>query len=57
VVFCGFVSTAIAVYFFSLMNDPEFSLSIFGIFVGVSFIFEGISFMFIGSQMKKNLTK
>lgn len=57
VVFSGFVSTAIAIYFFSLMSDPEFSLSIFGIFVGISFIFEGISFIFIGTEMKKRVTE
>lgn len=48
----GLISTAIATYFFSLMNDADFSLSILGIFVGVSFIFEGISFIFIGSEVK-----
>lgn len=57
VVFSGLLSTAIAIYFFSLMNDPEFSLSILGVFVGVSFVFEGISFIFIGMQMKKATAK
>lgn len=57
IVFSGLLSTAIAVYFFSLMKDPEFSLSILGIFVGVSFVFEGISFIFIGMQMKKAVPK
>ncbi|MCG9731761.1 DUF308 domain-containing protein [Shewanella sp. Isolate13] len=57
IVFSGLVSTAIAVYFFTLMNNPEFSLSLLGIFIGVSFIFEGVSFIFIGVQMKKVVPK
>ncbi|GIU05534.1 MULTISPECIES: HdeD family acid-resistance protein [unclassified Shewanella] len=57
IVFSGLLSTAIAVYFFSLMKDPEFSLSILGVFVGVSFVFEGLSFIFIGMQMKKVVPK
>ncbi|MGS0673743.1 HdeD family acid-resistance protein [Shewanella sp. 125m-7] len=57
IVFSGLLSTAIAVYFFTLMNNPEFSLSLLGIFMGVSFIFEGISFIFIGMQMKNVVAK
>ncbi|GIU31660.1 DUF308 domain-containing protein [Shewanella schlegeliana] len=57
IAFSGLLSTAIAVYFLTLMNNPEFSLSLLGIFIGVSFIFEGISFIFIGTQMKKVVPK
>ena len=57
IAFGGFLSTAIGVYFFSLMNDADFSLSILGIFVGVSFLFEGLSFIFIGSEMNKAATE
>ncbi|WP_318520430.1 HdeD family acid-resistance protein [Photobacterium leiognathi] len=53
IVVSGLISTAIGIYFFSLMNNPEFSMSLLGIFVGVSLLFEGFSFVFIGTQMKK----
>ena len=53
IVISGLISTAIGVYFFTLMNNPEFSMSLLGIFVGVSLLFEGFSFIFIGTQMKK----
>ena len=53
IVISGLVSTSIGVYFFTLMNNPEFSMSLLGIFVGVSLLFEGFSFIFIGTQMKK----
>ena len=53
IVVSGLISTLIAGYFFSLMGNPEFSLSILGVFIGVSFLFEGLSFIFIGLQMKK----
>ncbi|MEC6822236.1 DUF308 domain-containing protein [Photobacterium piscicola] len=57
IVFSGLLSTIIGIYFFNLMHNPQFSMSLLGIFVGVSLIFEGISFIFIGSQMKKALIK
>lgn len=52
VAFGGLVSVVLSAYFFNQMNNPDFTLSILGIFVGVSFIFEGISFIFIGSEVK-----
>ncbi|KLV08893.1 membrane protein [Photobacterium aquae] len=53
VIVSGLISTLIGFYFFSLLNDPEFSLSLLGVFVGVSLLFEGVSFVFLGLQLKK----
>lgn len=53
IVFSGLISVCIGGYFFSLLDDPAFSLSLLGIFVGVSLLIEGISFIFLGMQMKK----
>ncbi|CAH0535570.1 hypothetical protein VST7929_03120 [Vibrio stylophorae] len=49
----GLISVGIGVYFFTQLGVPEFSLSLLGIFVGVSMVIEGISFIFLGLQMKK----
>ncbi|MGF1724220.1 HdeD family acid-resistance protein [Photobacterium nomapromontoriensis] len=49
----GLISVLIGAYFFNMLDDPEFSLSLLGIFAGVSLFIEGISFAFIGTQMKK----
>ncbi|MGF1724675.1 DUF308 domain-containing protein [Photobacterium nomapromontoriensis] len=53
IIFSGLISVCIGGYFFSLLDDPAFSLSLLGIFVGVSLLIEGISFIFLGIQMKK----
>ena len=53
IILSGLVSLLIGGYFFSLLNDPAFSLSLLGIFVGVSLLVEGISFIFLGVNMKK----
>jgi uncharacterized membrane protein HdeD (DUF308 family) len=53
IVLSGVISTAIGLYFFSMLDDPTFSMSLLGIFVGISLLFEGISFVFLGLQMKK----
>ncbi len=49
----GVLSFAIGWYFFGMLDDPEFSLTLLGTFIGVSLLFEGISFIFMGSQLKK----
>lgn len=51
----GLLSTVIGVYFFSLMNNPDFSMSLLGVFVGVSLLLEGVGFIYIGMQMKKSV--
>ncbi|MGF1687120.1 DUF308 domain-containing protein [Photobacterium japonica] len=53
IILSGLLSVIIGVYFFSYLDDPTFSLSLLGIFVGVSLLIEGISFVFLGLQMKK----
>ncbi|HAS63438.1 MAG TPA: hypothetical protein DCS35_13285 [Vibrio sp.] len=53
IIFSGLVSLLIGGYFFTLLEDPSFSLSLLGTFVGVSLLIEGISFIFLGLQMKK----
>jgi len=53
VILSGLLSVAIGGYFFFLLDNPEFSLSLLGTFVGVSLIFEGMSFIFLGLRMKK----
>ena len=55
VVLSGLLSVVIGGYFFFLLNNPEFSLSLLGTFVGVSLLIEGISFIFLGFNMKKLL--
>ncbi len=57
IVLSGIISTAIGIYFFTLLDDPQFSLSLLGIFIGVSLLFEGFSFIFLGSQLKKQANK
>ncbi|GHA32349.1 HdeD family acid-resistance protein [Photobacterium aphoticum] len=53
IILSGLLSVIIGGYFFSYLDDPTFSLSLLGIFVGVSLLIEGISFIFLGLQMKK----
>jgi uncharacterized membrane protein HdeD (DUF308 family) len=53
VILSGLLSVAIGGYFFFLLDNPEFSLSLLGTFVGVSLIMEGVSFVFLGVKMKK----
>lgn len=53
IIISGLISLLIGGYFFSMLNDPQFSQSLLGIFVGVSLLAEGISFIFLGMQMKK----
>lgn len=53
VILSGLVSLLIGGYFFTLLEDPSFSLSLLGTFVGISLLIEGISFVFLGLQMKK----
>lgn len=53
IIISGLVSLLIGGYFFTLLEDPSFSLSLLGTFVGVSLLIEGISFIFLGLQMKK----
>ena len=53
IILSGLISLLIGGYFFSLLNEPAFSLSLLGIFVGVSLLIEGISFTFLAMQMKK----
>ena len=53
VILSGLLSVVIGGYFFFLLDNPEFSLSLLGTFVGVSLILEGVSFVFLGMQMKK----
>lgn len=53
VILSGLLSVAIGGYFFFLLDNPEFSLSLLGTFVGVSLIMEGVSFVFLGLKMKK----
>ena len=53
VILSGLLSVAIGGYFFFLLDNPEFSLSLLGTFVGVSLIMEGVSFVFLGIKMKK----
>ncbi|MUJ20269.1 HdeD family acid-resistance protein [Aliivibrio fischeri] len=53
VILSGLLSVVIGGYFFSLFDNPEFSLSLLGTFVGVSLLIEGISFIFLGLRMKK----
>ncbi|MBD1570136.1 MULTISPECIES: HdeD family acid-resistance protein [Aliivibrio] len=55
VILSGLLSVAIGGYFFFLLDNPEFSLSLLGTFVGVSLIFEGMSFLFIGLRIRKAL--
>lgn len=55
IIISGLVSLLIGGYFFTLLDDPAFSLSLLGTFVGISLLFEGISFIFLGLQMKKAL--
>ncbi|MGF1911363.1 HdeD family acid-resistance protein [Vibrio kasasachensis] len=52
VILSGLVSLLIGGYFFTLLEDPSFSLSLLGTFVGISLLIEGISFVFLGLQMK-----
>ncbi|WP_406733861.1 HdeD family acid-resistance protein [Vibrio scophthalmi] len=53
IILSGLISLLIGGYFFSMLSDPAFSLSLLGIFVGISLIFEGVSFIFLGLQMRK----
>ncbi|WP_162062855.1 HdeD family acid-resistance protein [Vibrio taketomensis] len=53
IIFSGLVSLLIGGYFFTLLDDPAFSLSLLGTFVGVSLLLEGFSFIFLGLQMRK----
>ncbi len=53
IIFSGLLSTVMGGYFLFLLDNPEISLSLLGIFVGVSLLIEGISFIFLGFQMKK----
>ena len=55
VILSGLLSVVIGGYFFFLLDNPEFSLSLLGTFVGVSLLLEGSSFIFLGLQMKKSL--
>ena len=57
VILSGLLSVAIGGYFFFLLDNPEFSLSLLGTFVGVSLIMEGVSFVFLGVKMKKLANK
>ncbi|MFA0414482.1 HdeD family acid-resistance protein [Vibrio renipiscarius] len=53
IILSGLISLIIGGYFFSLLGDPAFSMSLLGIFVGVSLLIEGVSFIFLGLQMRK----
>ncbi|MHA2708526.1 HdeD family acid-resistance protein [Vibrio owensii] len=53
IVFSGVISVLIGGYFFMLLDDPAFSTTLLGTFVGISLLIEGISFIFMGLQMKK----
>ena len=53
VILSGLLSVIIGGYFFSLLDNPELSLSLLGTFVGISLLIEGISFVFLGLRMKK----
>ena len=53
IVFSGVISVLIGGYFFILLDDPAFSTTLLGTFVGISLLIEGISFIFMGMQMKK----
>lgn len=57
IIISGLISLLIGGYFFSMLNDPQFSQSLLGIFVGVSLLAEGISFIFLGMQMKKAMNQ
>ncbi|RJX75296.1 HdeD family acid-resistance protein [Vibrio sinensis] len=57
IIISGLISLLIGGYFFSMLNDPQFSQSLLGIFVGVSLLAEGISFIFLGMQMKKAMSQ
>lgn len=54
IVLSGIVSVLIGSYFLMLLNDPLFSLTLLGIFIGVSLLLEGVSFIFIGFKMRKS---
>ena len=53
ITFSGLISVLIGGYFFFLLDDPAFSMTLLGTFVGISLVIEGISFIFLGLQMKK----
>lgn len=53
IIVSGLISALIGVYFFTLLDSPEFDLTLLGTFVGVSLLIEGISVTFLGFQMKK----
>ncbi|NOH46919.1 HdeD family acid-resistance protein [Vibrio rotiferianus] len=53
IVLSGVISVLIGGYFFMLLDDPAFSTTLLGTFVGISLLIEGISFIFMGRQMKK----
>ena len=54
IILSGIVSVLIGSYFLMLLNDPVFSLTLLGIFIGVSLLLEGISFILIGFKVRKN---
>ncbi|GAB2662224.1 HdeD family acid-resistance protein [Vibrio panuliri] len=53
VILSGLISLLIGGYFFTLLDDPAFSLSLLGTFVGISLLIEGMSFILLGVQMRK----
>ncbi|MFA0088075.1 HdeD family acid-resistance protein [Vibrio sp. 10N.261.51.F12] len=55
IILSGVLSVLIGGYFFMLLDDPAFSTTLLGTFVGISLLIEGIGFTFIGLKIKKSM--
>jgi uncharacterized membrane protein HdeD (DUF308 family) len=53
IIFSGLLSVIIGGYFFTLLEDPAFSTSLLGTFIGISLLIEGVSFVFLGMKLKQ----
>ncbi|WP_315855338.1 HdeD family acid-resistance protein [Vibrio hangzhouensis] len=53
IIFSGILSVIISGYFFTLLEDPAFSTSLLGTFIGIFLLIEGICFVFLGMKLKQ----